>query len=63
MKKGDQVETPYGKGEIYRLYYSGESGKPYSAHIKYPDGEIKLVFLSECTLCHMTLKTETEQHR
>ena len=48
MKKGDQVETPYGKGEIYRLYYSGESGKPYSAHVKYPDGQIKLVFLSEC---------------
>lgn len=49
MKQGDQVDTPYGKGEIYQLYYSGKSMKPYSAHVKYPGGEIKLVFFSECT--------------
>ena len=49
IKQGDQADTEHGKGEVYRLYYSRASMKPCKAHIKFNSGEIKLVFLSECT--------------
>lgn len=33
IKKGDQVKTPHGTGEVKYIYYSQSSGKPWSAQV------------------------------
>lgn len=34
IKKGDQVKTPHGTGEVKYIYYSSGSCKPFSAQVQ-----------------------------